>query len=158
MSTLITVNASLLLAENNTSRVYSPEDIPGEPLPTSPNPNPSRSPSFPLVTATPVTSHTPTISSSPVYSSSITSSPSIIPSNSPTPEELCQYMSINIQQTNIQEDTSGYDPKNYQQIRALGRETQVGVCLNSKLDEALAYCEGTNGISINNSGLSVISQ
>ncbi len=152
LSTVTILDSSILNADNHSPRVYSPEDIPGELPPTSPNPNPSWSTSVPFVTATPVTSRTPTISSSPVYSSSITSSPRTTPSATPTPEELCQYMAINIHQTNINGKTGGLDPKNYQQIRALGRETQVGVCLNSKLDEALAFCEGTNGISVNNSG------
>ena len=99
--------------------------------PTSPTPTPS-TPSTPPPSIPPPVSPSP----SPVF----------------TPRPLCEYMAIDVFQTNFDGQESGMDPVAFNKIRSLGTTTQAGSCLNSKLDEALSFCQGTNNIAINNSG------
>lgn len=141
--------------------VFSPEDYieyginpswtPSTPPPSftlppsrSPSPSPSQTPSTPTPSLSPSRSPSPSPSRSPSPSLSPSQTPSTpTPTPTPvhTPRPICEYMAIDVKQTGFQ----GFDSKNYQEIRALGRTSKVGKCLNSKIDEALSFCNGTNG-------------
>lgn len=146
----------------------SPEDfgevpsVPSTPPPSkTPTPTPTPPPVTPTPPSTPPPSNTPTPTPTLTLTPSLTPSPTLTPTPTPTltltptptptpTPNMCDYMSIHISQQS-EYAGGGFNEINYKKIRELGTESQVGKCLNSKIDEALSYCNG-NSISRNNSG------